>query len=215
MRTAEPLAPTDEYYVDAAPVRRLVDAARSLLAQTSDPCVLLEQLKPTFNDLLCDQTWLPPEFARPYAASGMGGGIGQYLLFRAADRTLTLFSLVIPPGAVTPVHDHLAWGLVGLYRGTQRELVYTTRGGDADTGVIDLALTDERELTAGDFYALIPPTDDIHRVTTTSPDASISIHLLGNDAGCVIRHRFEPEHGRALSFRSGYSNVACDADNEH
>ena len=25
----------------------------------------------------------------------------------------------MPPGSSTPIHDHLAWGLVGLYRGTQ------------------------------------------------------------------------------------------------
>ena len=32
----------------------------------------------------------------------MGGGIGQWLLFRSADRSLCLFSLVVPPGAMTP-----------------------------------------------------------------------------------------------------------------
>jgi predicted metal-dependent enzyme (double-stranded beta helix superfamily) len=47
----------------------------------------------------------------------MGGGIGQWLIFRAADRSLALFALVVPSGAETPVHDHLAWGLVGLYQG--------------------------------------------------------------------------------------------------
>ena len=45
-------------------------------------------------------------------------------LYRAADRSLCLFSLVVPPGAMTPVHDHLAWGLVGLYRGNQDEEFY-------------------------------------------------------------------------------------------
>ena len=54
----------------------------------------------------------------------MGGGIGQWLLFRAAERDLCLFSLVVPPGSMTPVHDHLAWGLVGLYKGTQDEELY-------------------------------------------------------------------------------------------
>jgi predicted metal-dependent enzyme (double-stranded beta helix superfamily) len=47
----------------------------------------------------------------------MGGGIGQWLLYRAGDGSLSLFSLVVPPGSETPIHDHLAWGLVGLYRG--------------------------------------------------------------------------------------------------
>jgi predicted metal-dependent enzyme (double-stranded beta helix superfamily) len=53
----------------------------------------------------------------------MGGGIGQWLVFRSAARDLCLFALVVPPGAATPVHDHLAWGLVGLYRGEQEETV--------------------------------------------------------------------------------------------
>ena len=84
------------------------------------PC-LLEQLKPAFGELLAADGWLPAEFSEPYLASGMGGGIGQYLLYRSADKSLTLFSLVVPAGSSTPVHDHLAWGLVGLYRGEQHE----------------------------------------------------------------------------------------------
>ena len=63
--------------------------------------------------LLADPAWLPERFQEGDPDSGMGGGIGQWLLFRAEDRSLSLFSLVVPSGAQTPVHDHLAWGLVG------------------------------------------------------------------------------------------------------
>jgi two-component system cell cycle response regulator len=65
-------------------------------------------------------------------------------------------------------------------------------------------------LERGDFYALIPPRDDIHRVRTTSAQASVSIHLLTNDTGCVWRHAYDPKSGAATPFRSGYVNVACD-----
>ena len=64
----------------------------------------------------------------------------------------------------------------------------------------------------GDFYALIPPTDDIHRVRTTSAETSVSIHLLTNDTGCVWRHSYDAGSGEARPFRSGYVNVACDDD---
>jgi predicted metal-dependent enzyme (double-stranded beta helix superfamily) len=63
---------------------------------------------------------------------------------------------------------------------------------------------------AGDFYELLPPRDDIHRVTTTSPESSVSIHLLTNDTGCVWRHTYDPRSGAAEPFRSGYGNAACD-----
>jgi 3-mercaptopropionate dioxygenase len=133
----------------------------------------------------------------------MGGGIGQWLLCRADDGTLSLFSLVVPPGSQTPVHDHLAWGLVGLYRGTQDEEIYSRRD---DT----LELSERRSLVSGDFYVLLPPREDIHRVRTTSAETSVSIHLLTNDTGCVWRHTYDPDSGDARPFRSGYVNVACD-----
>jgi predicted metal-dependent enzyme (double-stranded beta helix superfamily) len=132
----------------------------------------------------------------------MGGGIGQWLLFRAADRSLSLFSLVVPPGARTPIHDHLAWGLVGLYRGNQDEEFYhPVREG--------LEALRRRPLAPGDWYALLPPADDIHCVRTTSPETSVSIHLLANDTGCVTRHVYDEATGAASPFRSGYVNADC------
>jgi len=133
----------------------------------------------------------------------MGGGIGQWLLYRAGDQSLSLFSLVVPPDSETPIHDHLAWGLVGLYRGEQDEEIYARREGA-------LELVERRSLVPGAFYVLIPPRDDIHRVRTTSPETSVSIHLLTNDTGCVWRHSFDPASGEARPFRSGYVNVACE-----
>ena len=135
----------------------------------------------------------------------MGGGIGQWLIFRSADRDLCLFSLVVPPGAMTPIHDHLAWGLIGLYRGNQDEEIY--RPGE---GTIELAR--RRPLEPGDFYALLPPRDDVHRVRTTSADASVSLHLLANDTGCVLRHTYDEATGEASPFRSGYVNAPCEED---
>jgi predicted metal-dependent enzyme (double-stranded beta helix superfamily) len=132
----------------------------------------------------------------------MGGGIGQWLLYRSADRSLCLFSLVVPPGSRTPVHDHLAWGLVGLYRGNQDEEFY--RPGDGT-----LELVRRRPLDAGDWYALLPPADDVHCVRTTSEHTSVSIHLLASDTGCVLRHIYDEETGAARPFRSGYVNAAC------
>ena len=115
---------------------------------------------------------------------------------------LSLFSLVVPPGAVTPVHDHLAWGLVGLYAGNQDEEFYRPGAGR-------LELERQRPLSPGDLYALLPPRNDVHRVRTTSAVTSVSIHLLANDTGCVLRHTYDEETGEAHPFRSGYVNAAC------
>lgn len=201
--------PSDEYLIETLELRTFVAEARKVIAQEADPARRVERLKPAFSRLLQSEGWLPEEFMKPDTTSGMGSGIGQYLLFRAGDRSLGLFSLVVPPGASTPVHDHLAWGLVGLYRGEQREEVYELVEGDPDAGTARLRLAMVRSIRPGEFYPLLPPQDDIHRVTTVSDEPSVSIHLLGDDIGCIVRHRFEPEHGISVPFRSGYSNAPC------
>jgi predicted metal-dependent enzyme (double-stranded beta helix superfamily) len=155
---------------------------------------------------------LPAECARPDESSGMGGGIGQYALYRAQDGSLCLFSLVVPAGVETPVHDHLAWGIVGVYRGEQDETVYRRLDDGADAGRAVLEVARRQHLTRGECYALLPPVDDIHFVKTTSDVASVSIHLLANDTACVWRHRFEPASGIVTPFRSGYANSPCPPD---
>jgi hypothetical protein len=46
-------------------------------------------------------------------------------------------------------------------------------------------------------------------VRTTSDVTSVSIHLLANDTGCVVRHTFDEATGEPSPFRSGYANAAC------
>ena len=112
------------YLVDTPEIRALVHAAQHQIARDADAADRIEALKPAFAKLLASDGWLPSEYAAPDTKSKMGDGIGQYALYRAEDGSLWLFSLVIPAGAETPVHDHLAWGLIGVYRGQQQETVY-------------------------------------------------------------------------------------------
>jgi predicted metal-dependent enzyme (double-stranded beta helix superfamily) len=198
-----PLA-QDEYVLDTDRVRGFIADVRERAQEAGSPREACALIGPLFAALLADRDWLPASYQAPATNSGMGGGIGQWLVFRAADRALSLFSLVVPAGAMTPVHDHLAWGLVGVYRGNQDEELYRP-------GARRLELVRKHELDPGDFYALLPPRDDVHRVRTTSDETSVSIHLLANDTGCVWRHTYDEQTGAARPFRSGYVNADCVA----
>jgi 3-mercaptopropionate dioxygenase len=203
--------PGDEYVLDNPTVRSFVADVRGTVARSGSPAEAVEAIRPTFSALLADDEWLPEEYRSPAPESGMGGGIGQWLLFRSAGRDLSLFALVVPPGASTPVHDHLAWGLVGLYRGEQEETVYERRDEGAPVGEREeLSVKLRRVIKRGDFYPLLPPADDVHRVRTTSPETSVSVHLPANDTGCVWRHSFDPETGPVSPFRSGYAKHPCE-----
>jgi predicted metal-dependent enzyme (double-stranded beta helix superfamily) len=197
------------YLVDTPEIRALVEETQRLTAAIPGDAERVEALRPAFARLLAADGWLPEEYASPDWASGMGSGIGQYALYRAADGSLSLFSLVVPPDASTPVHDHLAWGLIGLYRGRQAETIYTRLDDGSQEGVAHLDIAKDHTVETGEFYALLPPDGDIHMVTTISDVPSISIHLLANDTACVWRHSFDPEAGTVTPFRSGYSNAEC------
>jgi predicted metal-dependent enzyme (double-stranded beta helix superfamily) len=200
------------FLVDTPEIRALIEETTRLCATVRDDAERVEALRPAFARLLAADGWLPDSCAKADETSRMGGGIGQYALYRAADGSLCLFSLVVPVGAATPVHDHLAWGLVGIYRGRQDETVYRRIDDGHDEAKAELQVAKRQQLGAGEFYTLLPPADDIHYVTTISDTPSISIHLLANDTAFVWRHKFDPVTGVVTPFRSGYANAPCPPD---
>ncbi len=197
------------FLVDVPAIRNLVDETRRLTAEIADTAARVEALRPAFGKLLAADGWLPKAYGEPDPKSGMGSGIGQYALYRAEDGSLCLFSLVIPAGAETPIHDHLAWGLIGVYRGMQSETVYRRVDDGKDESRAQLEVARKQTVKRGEFYTLLPPLDDIHFVKTVSKGPSVSIHLLANDTGCVTRHRFDAAAGTVTAFRSGYGNATC------
>jgi 3-mercaptopropionate dioxygenase len=203
----------DEFLCDTPEVRSLIGKVKGIVAGTVAVEERLAAIRPHFSQMMADRNWLPGEFRRTYEAGGMGKGIANWLLYRDTKGILSLSALVLSPGAVTPVHDYLAWGLVGVYVGEQEEEVYEPA---APVGPDDrrahLKLVATNRLKTGSLYELIPPTGDIHRVITTGDEPSISLHLLGNDVGCAVRHRFEPATGEVAPFRSGYTNRDCEAE---
>ena len=204
---------SDEFICDTPEVRNFIGKVKAIIDGDGSITEKLAAIRPHFSFMMEDATWLPDEFRRMPEVGGMGAGIANWLLYRDTNGTLSLAALVLPPGAVTPVHDHLAWGLVGLYVGEQDEEVFEPDVPiDHDARHTNLKLVTSNRLQVGSFYELIPPSGDIHRVTTTSAEPSISLHLLTNDVGCVLRHRFVPETGEVAPFRSGYTNLNCDAE---
>jgi 3-mercaptopropionate dioxygenase len=83
-----PLPPldADEYRLDTSRVREFVAHVREHIARAESPAHACELIGPLFADLLADRDWLPTAYQEPAVGSGMGGGIGQWLGFRAADR---------------------------------------------------------------------------------------------------------------------------------
>jgi predicted metal-dependent enzyme (double-stranded beta helix superfamily) len=209
------MPPTEEYYLEHDRLRSFVETVLEKAADRDEIPALLDALRDPFADLLAADDWLPQQYRNLPAddydnKSEMGGDIAQWLLYRREGK-LSISSLVVPPGVTTPVHDHLAWGLVGLAQGTQEETFYRRADSTGDDeGHAELEMVSTESAGPGDFYELVPPEGDIHSVKTTSDVPSVSIHLLGADVGCIPRHAFDPDADLVRLFQSGYTNVECD-----
>lgn len=182
-------------------LRSFVAAVEGALDAGRDEPALIESVVLAMADLVAVDDWLPQELAQPHPVYYQ-----QYLLHCDPRHRFSVVSFVWGPGQATPVHDHMAWGVIGMLRGSERAQAYRRT---AD-GLV--AHGDEECLVPGSVASLSPRTGDIHRVRNAFGDrVSISIHAYGTDIGTQRRHVFDPATGAAKEFVSGYSNKAIAA----
>jgi 3-mercaptopropionate dioxygenase len=147
-----------------------------------DPHAIADRL----GGLLASDGWLAPEHQL-----GSPDGYRQHLLHVSASRRLSVVALVWLPGQRTPIHDHVSWCVVGVYRGVERETRYRLLD---RPGRRRLVPVDTIEARAGHVEALVPPAENIHSVTASGPGKTISIHVYGADIerlGSSIHRRFD------------------------
>ena len=96
LMSAGPPLDSDQYVLDNEAVRGLIAVAREAIASADSPEAACEAIRPHFARLLADDAWLPAAYQQDAPQSGMGGGIGQWLLFRSALGSLVPLRIARP-----------------------------------------------------------------------------------------------------------------------
>ncbi|MBA3488107.1 MAG: cysteine dioxygenase family protein [Longispora sp.] len=97
----------------------------------------------------------------------------------APDASFSVVALVWLPGQFTPVHDHIAWCVVGTYQGSEEEVRYRMT---AQNGKEYLEETEVNVTPPGHAMFIVPP-GDIHKVRNSADGQSVSVHVYGADIG--------------------------------
>jgi predicted metal-dependent enzyme (double-stranded beta helix superfamily) len=173
----------------SAPLAEFVRAVEEQLARDVALPALLERLAPELARVLAEPGLLAPELCRAPARA-----YAQHVLHVDPAGRFSLVALVWRPGCATPIHDHRAWGLAGVYRGGERETRYAWC--DRPGGGAGLCPAGSREVAAGEVFPIVPP-DDIHRVLAPGPLPTVSLHLYGCDVraapnGSSVRRVYSP-----------------------
>ncbi|MFG2755697.1 cysteine dioxygenase [Streptomyces wuyuanensis] len=106
----------------------------------------------------------------------------QHVLHAQPDGSFSVVALIWLPGQETPVHDHVAWCVTGVYEGQeteQRYLLATPASGNAPAHA-GLIPAEETVHHPGEVSGITPP-GDIHRVRNTGDGPAISLHVYGAD----------------------------------
>jgi predicted metal-dependent enzyme (double-stranded beta helix superfamily) len=130
--------------------------------------------------------WLPADARAPVDI-----GYAQHLLYAADDGGLSVCSLVWKAGQCTPIHNHVAWCVVGVYEGVERETRYRLAREGESAYLVESHICD---VPAGEAAGMLPDGDDIHCVANGGDCIAISIHVYGADLrtlGSSIRSKFD------------------------
>jgi len=132
------------------------------------------------------------------------------LIYMPQDKVFSIVGGVWNPGQTTPIHDHLTWALVGVYRNEERESLYRRLDDDSNPKFAKLEMVSERVNNPG--HVTVLGSAGIHRVDNVSNAPAMSIHVYGRDIGGTERHSYDPVTGEVAKFKSGYCNVLRDLD---
>ena len=116
----------------------------------------------------------------------------QHIIHVERDGSFSVVCLVWLPGQTTPIHDHVSWCVVGVYRGQENEIRYRLMTNE-DASSPYLMRAGQSENHTGTVAALSPP-GDIHEVMNGGSGVAISLHIYGADIGLLgssIRRKYD------------------------
>ena len=176
-------APADDAYPE--PLARFVRRVESM-RKSKEGEALAYGVAEDLGMLLQDPNWLLPE-----QREGWPDRFHQHILHVAPDGDFSVVAVVWQPGQSTLIHDHVSWCVVGVYEGKEEEYRYHLYRGAGEQFLVE-ARTETAG--AGEVTTLIPPEEDIHKVTNAGTRKAISIHVYGAGIGRLgssINHIFD------------------------
>jgi predicted metal-dependent enzyme (double-stranded beta helix superfamily) len=168
------------------PFATFIDDVESMRRTLASEGELVQQIATRLGRLNRTADWLPAN-ARAFSDDGYV----QHLLHVAPDGGFSVVALVWKPEQWTPIHNHVAWCVVGIYQGVEKEIQYEVRREGAETYLVEKRV---RTATAGFADGLLPDGTDIHAVGNAGDGVAISIHVYGADLGKLgtsIDRRFD------------------------
>lgn len=193
----------------------LLERLGEIMRTKDDVLKSIARVRPIIEEIisegLIEEKFLKPLPQKPAA----------YLVHRPPDNSFSIISMVWGPGMAFPIHDHLAWGLIGVLKGFMNETRFKRLDNGMTEGYAELVEGGSKDFGEGKILeeGLVfdeKKRDDIHRLRNITDMLSASLHIIATDLGTKQRNQYDVEGRRVLPFMSGYdmpegcSHSECD-----
>ena len=116
---------------------------------------------------------------------------------------LTLVRARFGPEAMTPIHSHGSWGVIGVYQGRDQYQVWKRLDEGHGDGHAEVKLVEERILEPGDAVILPAPPQDIHAQQGYGGEPTYEFVLFGANTMTLPRLYFDPDARSAREVTPG------------
>jgi 3-mercaptopropionate dioxygenase len=170
----------------SAPLIRFTEAMDRAVGASDDASTLAARASVELADLLAH----PEALGEKHRVSSYDG-YRQHVVYVHPEGRYSLVALVWQPGQATPIHDHRCWCVVGVLEGEEEERRYRLVEHDGEPVLV---LTGTERHGPGCIASLVPPDENIHLVSNSSGELTLSLHVYGDDiarCGSSINHVFD------------------------
>ena len=122
----------------------------------------------------------------------------------ATDERFSIGVGIWDVGQTTPIHDHGTWGVIGIYRGMEKEESFSSIGTRKNGSTAIINPIGNRLAKPGETFVCCTKDTDLHRVTCASDEPVVGIHVYGGDLAKIRRFKYDEISGEVTSFNTGW-----------
>ena len=122
----------------------------------------------------------------------------------ATDESFSIGVGIWDVGQTTPIQDHGTWGVIGIYRGIEKEESFSNIGTRKNGSAAIINPMGNRLAKPGETFVCCTKDTDLHRVTCASDEPVVGIHVYGGDLAKIQRFKYDEISGEVTSFNTGW-----------
>jgi predicted metal-dependent enzyme (double-stranded beta helix superfamily) len=150
---------------------RFLTELEDILDTVTDDCLRIRAITPLVRKLLASSYWLQMEFTEPPTDPGWS----VQFLYDEYEFPLTVQMVAWLPGHVSPIHNHVTWGIVAVVSGQEKNQFW--RRSPISENPSRIEYVGEKILLPGDIIGFTP--DAIHSVEPLGDEPVITFNLYG------------------------------------